>query len=739
MSTYLKRFNKTMETLEKNHLVSEQEKVHFPKESEWNCQVSNPEKERLSRLTKAELVAAKGEVKIEEIMILGSDNIVVPVARIFGKKNKIIPEIIGEGITIKLEEEEDIIQKIFITTKKISEKKNDQLLILKNEEQKIFIYITTITVEFNVPDPAPGEDKRSWKLGAPGVSKRILPVNYDGKTIYELPQPGGEHPGGPFKCKDMPRIDLLVQGPDISNSGYEFRLFVSDTGSERIRVFTRDILLDKYFKVIGPGAPIESLSLTEVEGKRINELYCEGLKFANKEFTGFVTLRIALVHVNEDPIWSDFIVMRIPPFVMTPTSNMPEILYMATFKGIGSDPGNEETVKDIEKLIEKIRNEFKKQGKEYPLKIKLVPMQNTISSSANLIINGSIFQEDRWFRDEMKFGYQDVGENEVINVVLEGERDRVLGDWVKTLYGPYYSYIKPEKYGTPAQKLGLAPPIPKNSLDSFGNLAITPPLENYPFGRAMVGSAHPSVPLHGRRMMDNVTDFLYAQTIQSPLIHLYSDWLLVGHIDEFQAIVPKKDGKFVLVLASTDKAYEILKERKRQGHGDEILFKTQFRDYPKGNKPCKTTVNELLDPENEEFLLFAKRNSRYQSCINWNREVLKNELQISENDIIDVPALYEQYDEMGHALDYFPGAANLIVPAPGYVGVPKSFYKPFEDAITTGFEKHGIDVTFINTWYPYFLQMGEIHCGTNFVRSPFKANWWNPPKYVDYSSLNSSR
>lgn len=161
-------------------------------------------------------------------------------------------------------------------------------------------------------------------------------------------------------------------------------------------------------------------------------------------------------------------------------------------------------------------------------------------------------------------------------------------------------------------------------------------------------------------------------------------------------------------------------------------------DTEKGKKPCEITVGKLLNANDHDSFLFAKRNSRYQACINWNREVLKKELGIDEDKIIDVPALYEQYDEMGHALDYFPGAANLIVPAPGYVGVPKSFYQPFEDDITNSFNKHGIDVTFINTWYPYFLQMGEIHCGTNFVRKPFETKWWNP-QGIDYSSLNSLR
>lgn len=34
-----------------------------------------------------------------------------------------------------------------------------------------------------------------------------------------------------------------------------------------------------------------------------------------------------------------------------------------------------------------------------------------------------------------------------------------------------------------------------------------------------------------------VRDFLYAQQVQAP-VELYSDWLTVGHVDEFVTFVP---------------------------------------------------------------------------------------------------------------------------------------------------------------------------------------------------------
>ena len=41
----------------------------------------------------------------------------------------------------------------------------------------------------------------------------------------------------------------------------------------------------------------------------------------------------------------------------------------------------------------------------------------------------------------------------------------------------------------------------------------------------------------GRRMTRVVRDFLQAQQVQMP-VELYSDWLTVGHVDEFVTFVP---------------------------------------------------------------------------------------------------------------------------------------------------------------------------------------------------------
>lgn len=54
-----------------------------------------------------------------------------------------------------------------------------------------------------------------------------------------------------------------------------------------------------------------------------------------------------------------------------------------------------------------------------------------------------------------------------------------------------------------------------------------------------------------------VQDFLWAQQVQEP-IALFSDWLVVGHVDEFMTFVPAPDRKVNISLAFKEKALKLL-------------------------------------------------------------------------------------------------------------------------------------------------------------------------------------
>lgn len=61
----------------------------------------------------------------------------------------------------------------------------------------------------------------------------------------------------------------------------------------------------------------------------------------------------------------------------------------------------------------------------------------------------------------------------------------------------------------------------------------------------------------------------------------------------------------------------------------------------------------------------------HQRCLDWNRDILKKELGLSEQDIIDLPALFKIHDD-GQAIAYFP---NMVRPSE-----PQISSRPSEDS-----------------------------------------------------------
>ncbi|KAJ1144215.1 hypothetical protein NDU88_010516 [Pleurodeles waltl] len=168
--------------------------------------------------------------------------------------------------------------------------------------------------------------------------------------------------------------------------------------------------------------------------------------------------------------------------------------------------------------------------------------------------------------------------------------------WIQ---GPDFGYVTREPED----------PFDVSTLDSFGNLEVCPPVtvdgKEYPLGRILIGG---HCPTSGCLQMTKVVrDFLHAQQVQKPL-ELWSDWLHVAHVDEFLTFVPAPD---------------------------RLKVKT-------------FTINQILSNKNLE-----KESKHVQSCIDLNRALLKEELGLVEEDLIDIPALFK-LGNSGLASAFFP-------------------------------------------------------------------------------------
>ncbi|XP_009327559.1 PREDICTED: protein-arginine deiminase type-1-like, partial [Pygoscelis adeliae] len=251
----------------------------------------------------------------------------------------------------------------------------------------------------------------------------------------------------------------------------------------------------------------------------------------------------------ETPIFTDTVVFRVAPWIMTPNTAAPLEVFVC------SVDNNEDFVASVGALAEKAK---------CPLTV------------CPLLEN----RQDRWIQDEVEFGYVQAP-HKTFPVVFDSPRDRGLKDFpVKSILGPDFGYVARQA------------PEGSSSLDSFGNLEVSPPVtvrgKEYPLGRILIGSSFPR--LGGRRMAKAVKDFLVAQQVQAP-VELFSDWLHVGHVDEFLSFIPAPDRKgFRLLLASPSACYQLLKEKQEEGFGEAAMFEGL-------EKVPKPTINEILANE----------------------------------------------------------------------------------------------------------------------------------------------
>uniref|UniRef100_A0A8C6UDS6 Peptidyl arginine deiminase, type II n=1 Tax=Neogobius melanostomus TaxID=47308 RepID=A0A8C6UDS6_9GOBI len=442
--------------------------------------------------------------------------------------------------------------------------------------------------------------------------------------------------------KDMSQMVLRTAGPTELPTGHTLKLHMSAHDAEAAQVFTK-----RFSHEQDGDYPLilaaGKLSMEIIFTKEMT-FYVSGLKFADIDFSGLVRIHVSLLHAVQNGPW-----------IMTPNVQAPLKVYGC-------------------------RYEF--------LFVCLFYLINLITPKIN--------RGDRWIQDEMEFGYIQAP-HQSFPVVFDSPRDRDLDNFpYNELMGPDFGYVT---FKPPRDEV--------NSLESFGNLEVSPPVtvkgKSYPLGRIVIGGAFP-FQTDGRKMSSATRNFLRAQVVQEPIV-LFSDWLRVGHVDEFLSFVPAKDRKgFRLLLASPHAAYKLLQGLQETGHGQAKFFEGQL----------KVTVDELLADKD-----LHDKNDYYQRCIDWNRDHLKNELELDEEDIVDIPLLYKSKEK----------GVNMIVLWRN-LGIAKPFGPKvngqcaIEKEVTRLLEPLGLKCNFINDFVPYYENEGDVHCGSNVRRRAFKLKWW---------------
>lgn len=553
------------------------------------------------------------------------------------------------------------------------------------------LFLTGIAISLDVDADRDGiveknnPRKATWTWGPEGQGAVLL-VNCD----KENPFIGAEDcQDEKVFCKedleDMSRMILRTKGPERLPPGYEMVLYIPISDSDKVGVFylQNPFFGQRYIHVLGRRKLYHVVKYTG--GSAELEFFVEGLRFPDESFNGLVTIHVSLLEalaegIPQTPIFTDTVVFRVAPWIMTPNTLAPVTVFVCSVKD------NYLFLKEIKNLVSKSNCDLK-------------------------VCSRYMNRGDRWMQDEIEFGYI-LAPHKGFPVVLDSPRNGGLQDFaVKEILGPDFGYVTREP---------LFEPI--TSLDSFGNLEVSPPVtangKEYPLGRILIGSSFPTSA--GRRMTKVVRDFLYAQQVQAP-VELYSDWLTVGHVDEFVTFVPipGKKQQFRMLMASPFACYRLFRDKQKEGHGEAVMFKGYT-----GTDTKRVTINKVLSNE-----VMVQENQYVQRCIDWNRDILKKELGLEEKDIIDIPALFK-IDKAGKAMAYFPNMVNMIVLSRD-LGVPKPFGPIIgeecclEQHVSSLLEPLGLTCSYIDDISSYHKQLGEVHCGTNVQRKPFAYSWWN--------------
>ena len=123
-------------------------------------------------------------------------------------------------------------------------------------------------------------------------------------------------------------------------------------------------------------------------------------------------------------------------------------------------------------------------------------------------------------------------------------------------------------------------------------------------------------------------------------------------------------------------------------------------------------------------------------------DLFKEELGMTDDDIIRMPGIFEEYPQCGGAtLALIPGTINMLVAPRDDGRIQLYMADPFFRAEGQGQEDDpfiaeieallppGMETYWLDDWDAYHIMMGEVHCGTNARRTPTD-DWWTSAAHL---------
>lgn len=467
----------------------------------------------------------------------------------------------------------------------------------------------------------------------------------------------------------------LIKVRKIKNLPIDSQVSISvDTASKRrVQLFSKNF--DGNFECIDLK---EKGNINVEQLRNIDlELWIEANSFADAEWSGETQAKITL-ELPDGVIKEKTVCLKVAPFILLSNLQRGKTLYVRAFPG-----RNDAFIQQLKRLVSKAEAE-----------LFIVP-------------EGEPYQpHDIWLQDAMEIGYTEKP-GQRMNVVLQANRERSLDNFpLKGLLGPDYGWIRVGSY-----RESYARGRGGNGwLDWYGNLEVSPPLPEFPFGRIFYGF-NPEGPSEASLNPDIVA-LLEAQKLQTPAIRLDTGWLLIKHVDEMISFLPPKNPErpFCVMVVSPEAMITLLKGWKAEGHGETSVLKRFQLDI---------NVTSLLS--NQKLL---QHNIQLQhDRIEPNITLLKNELKLLEEDFIRIPALFS---ESGSPL--FPNMVNsavlndylLIADPDGPIINGVDMLQEEVKRLLSGVPVHPVflDDTQYHKW------SGNVHCATNIRREGLSKAWF---------------
>ena len=515
-----------------------------------------------------------------------------------------------------------------------------------------------------------GDGRWQWEWGEDGRGAIVVP-----------------DPGGGLRVERSAPVVLAVD-PDLAGApdAPEVTLSLSSFAAARVTLW--------YPGPAGPvplvGARADRLESVRVRAVEEVALRLTAHTFPDGGFDGLVEIIADIREMGgrgDRDRYRDRAVVRVAPWVMPASSRPPEALYVVHAAGSNSE---------------------------------FVGVLGAACDEAGVRLRevaGEFTGGDPWIQDEVEPGHTWGPGHDPVHVIVDGPRDRGLDPAVERVFGGDGVDV----YSVPAHG-GW-----QTSLDSFGNLEVSPPVTvagvPYPLGRIVLGTTAPGA--DGRQAALAVRQFLNAQQVQAP-IEVFTDWLVVGHVDEIVCFEPGPPGDpdgWQIQIASPTAFRALLARWAADGHGEAVLWEGKVRPDPVTGREVKAarTVRDLL--EDEGLWIFQ---SDCQAALDVVRDQLAAGLGADRDRFVPVPLAFESMD--GSAVALFPDMVNHIVVGEWSI-VPDPFGPVVEGvdllkAAYRGLAPHR-RLAFVDDWDTYHVNLGEVHCGTNVLRTPDPdTRWW---------------